>query len=81
MDRHPRLRDEPHETDPERRSYDHQIADLRQQITDLSNRLEPVIEVWGALSGVAKVLHWVGLGVKWVSIIAVFVLTVRGLNK
>jgi hypothetical protein len=65
----------------DRRSQDEQIEALRQQITDLSDKLEPVIEVWVALSGVAKVLQWIGVAVKWVSIITVFALTVRGLSK
>lgn len=49
-----------------RRSYDSQLAELRQDLSDLRAMLEPVIEVWGALAGLAKVLKWVGIAAKWI---------------
>lgn len=54
----------------ERRSYDPRIDELCEDMADLKEKLEPVIEVWGALAGLVSVLKWVGTVAKWVATIA-----------
>lgn len=53
----------------ERRDYDKQIHELRQDFREFRDRIEPVIEVWETLSGLARFLRWVGVVAKWLSVI------------
>jgi len=61
------------DTDQHRRYYDDQLGELKTDLTELKERLEPVIEVWEKLSGLVTVLCWVGKTVKWVGSIVIVV--------
>lgn len=44
-----------------------QVSELRREVKELKESLAPVIEVWGALAGVARTLYWFGSFMKWVA--------------
>ena len=54
----------------ERRGYDARIDEVHDELKDLKERLEPVIEVWTALTGLVTVLKWVGRIAKWLAAVA-----------
>ena len=64
----------------DRRRYDRQIEELYNKICTIEERLDPVIEVWSALSGMAKVLRWVGIFVKWLAIFTAFFISLKVLG-
>lgn len=53
----------------DRRHYDDQIKELRVEFREFRERIEPVIEVWDTLSGLARFLRWVGVAAKWLAVI------------
>ena len=54
---------------PERRGEDSRMMNIEARLMSLENKLEPVIEVWMALSGFVRVLVYVGMFAKWVTIL------------
>jgi len=42
---------------------------LKNDLNQLKDKLYPVIEVWSSLTGLVKVLGWVGRVAKWVGIV------------
>jgi len=49
---------------------------LQDQLTSLEQRLDPVIEIWNSLTGLVKVLKWVGLVAKWIGIVGGAILAI-----
>ena len=44
------------------------VDELTVELREMKKQLEPVIEVWLALSGMVAVLKWIGFIIKWIGI-------------
>ncbi len=64
-----------------RRSYDQQLEELRQDLHTLQEKLEPAIAVWMALAGLVTVLKWVGTAAKYLTLILGAIAAIIGLKK
>jgi len=54
----------------QRREDDKEVAELRREFNEFRTKIEPVIEVWESLTGLVKILKWVGLIAKWIAAVA-----------
>jgi hypothetical protein len=52
------------------------IEENATEIKSLRRELAPAIEVWAALAGLAKILKWVGIMIKWVGSTVVAVIAI-----
>jgi hypothetical protein len=67
---HHRADDDKLESRQHHRADDDKLETLCTEFADFRMRIEPVIEVWEALTGLAKFLRWVGIVAKWIAAVA-----------